>query len=166
MENIKKQIYTLPEIRHTLKPLWSAWILTAVGVVCGIFYFLFTTLSQGLSSLLMGMMIVGGLGLVTVICFYLFGDSRRPYSKEVREALEPTLAYYAPNVESQVIAALEARDEERLAAVKRTAQPQLALVRYSDKAETVFYSQLLCVVDEKHMEPLTDIIVNKLNQKA
>lgn len=162
MENINQKIYTLPEIRRTLLPLWSAWALVAVGAVCGAFYFLSDNLSAGGSSALMGGLIVGGCSLLVVLCYYAFGDSRRPYHRGLHAVLEPTWAYYAPAQQQQVTAALEAHDEQALEAVKRSPKPELALVRYSDREERIYYSQLLRA-DGKRWQPLTDIIVNKVN---
>lgn len=161
MEYIRKSIYSLPEIRHTLLPLWSAWVLTAIGAVCGVLMFMLPNLSVGGSSALAGGVIVGVCSLLTVLCYWTFGDSRRPYSRNLHAVLEPTYAYYASTQQQAVVAALEARDERALEAVKRQAKPELALVRYSDKAERVYYSQLTRV-DGKRYLPLTDIIVNSL----
>ena len=112
MEHIKTKIYTLPEMRHSLKPLWSAWVLVAID-------------------------------------------------RELHERLEPTYAYYPASAREQLVAALESKDEKALEGIKRTAQPEIILVRYSDKAETVYYSQLLLAEGKRHAEPLTGIIENK-----
>ena len=160
MEYIRKSIYSRPEIRRTLLPLWSAWVLTGVGVVCGIIMFTANGLSDsGQSGLLCGMT-VGGCALVTVLCYWAFGDSRRPYSMELHAVLEPTYAYYSSALQEQIIAALEANDEMALEAIKRQAKPELALVRYSDKKERVYYSQLTRFEGNKYI-PLTEIIVGK-----
>lgn len=161
MEYIRKSIYSRPEVRHLLMPLWSAWVLVAVGAVCLFLSIVLNGLSTGASSALTGGVIVGGCSLVIVLCYWLFGDSRRPYSKEVHAVLEPTYAYYAPALERQIVAALEAGDEKALEAIKRTPKPELALVRYSDKEERVFYSQLTRVEGKRYV-PLTEIIVNKV----
>ena len=160
MEYIRKQIYSRPEIRRTLLPLWSAWALTAVGAVCGAVMFTAEGLSEGWQSALLGGVIVGVCSLVTVLCYWIFGDSRRPYSRELHAVLEPTYAYYPQSAEKQIVAALEANDEKALEAVKRQAKPELALVRYSDAAERVYYSQLTRVEGRGYI-PLTEIIVNK-----
>lgn len=163
MEYIRKSIYTFPEIRRTLLPLWMAWVLTAVGVVCGVLFRLLPGLSSGASSALVGGLIVGALSLLLVLCYYLFGDSRRPYSRELHSALEPTYAYYSSSMQQAVISALEAGDEQALDAIRRQAIPELALVRYSDPEERVFYSQLTRVEGNRYI-PLTEIIINKINK--
>lgn len=161
MEYIRKSIYTLPEIRRTLLPLWSAWALTAVGVVCGVVYVMVPNLSTGGASALIGGVIVGACSLLLTLCYYLFGDSRRPYSREVHAVLEPTYAYYSSSLQQAVTDALQAHDERALEHIKRQATPELALVRYSDKKERVYYSQLTRVDGKKYI-PLTDIIINKI----
>lgn len=161
MEYIRKQIYFRPEIRRTLLPLWSAWALTAVGAVCGVLYFLLPDLPAGGSSALIGGVIVGVCALLTVLCYWVFGDSRRPYSKELHTVLEPTYAYYPFTAEGQLVAALEAGDEKALDAIKRQPKPELALVRYSDHDEHIYYSQLTRVEGKRYI-PLTEIIVNKI----
>lgn len=161
MEYIRKSIYSLPEIRRTLLPLWSAWALTAVGVVCGVAYLMVPDLSTGGASALVGGMLVGACSLLLTLCYYLFGDSRRPYSREVHAVLEPTYAYYSSSLQQAVSDALQSHDERALEHIKRQATPELALVRYSDKKERVYYSQLTRV-DGKRYIPLTDIIINKI----
>ena len=161
MEYIRKSIYSLPEIRRTLLPLWTAWALTAVGAVCGVAMLLYKGSSEGLSSLFLGGAIVGACSLLTVLCYWTFGDSRRPYSKELRTVLEPTYEYFSPAMQAPIIAALEAHDEKALASIKRQAMPKLALVRYSDPEERVYYSQLTRVEGSRYI-PLTDIIINKV----
>ena len=161
MEYIRKSIYSLPEIRRTLLPLWSAWALTAVGAVCGVIMYTANGLSEGGQSGMLGGVIVGACALVTVLCYWLFGDSRRPYSKELHAVLEPTYAHYSSAMQGQIITALEANDEVALEAVKRQPKPELALVRYSDKEERVYYSQLTRVEGQRYI-PLTDIIINKV----
>lgn len=161
MEYIRKQIYSRPEIRRTLLPLWSAWVLTAVGALCGAAMFMYKGSSEGTSSLLLGGVMVGGCALLTVLCYWAFGDSRRPYSKELHAVLEPTYAYYSLAMQGQIIAALEANDEIALEAIKKQPKPELALVRYSDKEERVYYSQLTRVEGKRYI-PLTGIIINKV----
>lgn len=161
MEYIRKQIYSRPEIRRTLLPLWSAWVLTAVGALCGAAMFMYKGSSEGISSLLLGGVMVGGCALLTILCYWAFGDSRRPYSKELHAVLEPTYAYYSSAMQGQIIAALEANDEIALEAIKKQPKPELALVRYSDKEERVYYSQLTRVEGKRYI-PLTEIIINKV----
>ena len=143
MEYIRKSIYSRPEIRRTLLPLWSAWVLTGVGIVCGV--------------------LIGACGLLTVLCYWLFGDSRRPYHRELHAVLEPTYAYYSSSMQPLIVAALEANDEKALDAIKRQASPELALVRYSDKEERVFYSQLTRVEGKRYI-PLTEIFINNIKK--
>ena len=161
MEYIRKSIYSRPEIRRTLLPLWSAWVLTAVGAICGVLMIILKGMSEGVTSLLLGGIFLGGCALLTVLCYWTFGDSRRPYSKELKAPLEPTYTYYSPSMEKQIVAALESGDEAALQGIRRQAQPELALVRYSDNDERIYYSQLTRVEGKRYI-PLTEIIVNKV----
>lgn len=164
MEYIRKSIYTRPEIRRTLLPLWSAWALTAVGAVCGVIFVVNQNVSTGASSALLGGMITGACALVTVLCYWTFGDSLRPWHRELHAVLEPTYTYYSSSVQPQLVAALESGDEKALEAVKKQAMPELALVRYSDKEERVFYSQITRVEGKRYI-PLTEIFINDLRKK-
>ena len=121
-------------------------------------------MSSGSSTALLSGVITGACALLTVLCYYAFGDSRRPWHRELHAVLEPTYAYYPSSAEKQLVSALEAGDEKALEAVKRQPKPELALVRYSDKEERVFYSQLTRVEGKRYI-PLTEIIVNDLRQK-
>ncbi|MDY6288552.1 MAG: hypothetical protein SPM02_03765 [Bacteroidales bacterium] len=163
MQNIKQAIYTRPEIRHCIKPLWSAWIIVLIGALCGAIYLIGGGMSPSLSSLFLYMAALGVLTLLFIICFYLFGDSRFPYSKPLHRRLEPTLTYYPESSLPQLTEALEKGDEAALATVKRVASPQLVLVRYSDEPETVYYSQILRY-EGKNLIPLTDIFINNINK--
>ena len=164
MEPIKKSIYSLPEIRRGLEPLWWAWALVAAGAVCGVLCLAVPSMPSGLASLLAFTAAIGALALLLVLCFYLFGDSRRPYHKHLHTLLEPTVAYYSPAVQQQLVSALEAGDEAALDAVKRQPKPELVLMRYSDERESIFYSQLLRV-DGAGWQPVTNIITNNLNNR-
>ncbi len=109
----------------------------------------------------LGGIIVGVCSLLTVLCYWAFGDSRRPYSKELHTVLEPTYAYYPLSSEKALVAALESGDEKALDSIKRQPKPELALVRYSDRDERIYYSQLTRVEGKRYI-PLTEIIVNKI----
>jgi hypothetical protein len=117
-------------------------------------------LSDSMRSTCLYMGIFGLLTLLFILTFYLFGDSRFPYSKELHCRLEPTRDYYAETSLGQLTEALSAGDEAALALVKKTIMPQLVLLRYSDSMERVFYSQLLRQEGET-LVPVTDIFVSK-----
>lgn len=163
MENIKKQIYTLPEIGRVTKPLWSAWAVTIIGIPCGIIGIFNSNISSTTATDLICCAIVGVMSLVLTLCYYLFGDSRRPYHKDLHKTLEPTIAYYDMSEQQRLISALENKNEQTLAKIKKIPQPGLVLMRYSDKEETIYYSQVLSMSDNKQLQPLTNLIINNLN---
>ena len=125
---------------------------------CGTVMFTTNSLTDGWQAVLIAGSVTGGCSLLTVLCYWAFGDSRRPYSKELHAVLEPTYTYYPLSAQGQLVAALEANDEAALEAVKRQSH-ELALVRYSDRDEHIFYSQLLRIEGRGYI-PLTDIIIN------
>ena len=54
MEYIRKSIYNRPEIRRTLKPLWTVWILILIGLLCAAVFMMVNITSSGISSALLG----------------------------------------------------------------------------------------------------------------
>jgi hypothetical protein len=163
MKNINEMIYSRQEIRRSLKPLWSAWALVLICAVFAAVYLVADDLSDSMRSACLYMGMLGLLTLLFILTFYLFGDSRFPYSKELHCRLEPTRDYYAEISLGQLTEALEKGDETALASVKKTIVPQLVLLRYSDSQERVFYSQLLRQ-EEDMLVPVTDIFVNKIKK--
>ena len=151
----------MPEIRHTMKPLWTAWLMTAIGAVCGAIYYLVKGIPEGLGWMLLMIAIIGMVALATVICYYIFGDSRRPFDKVAKKTLEPMSYYYARSAKQQLIDALNNGDEAAINAAKKTTSCELVLIRYSDKADTLHYSQLLDMDANGKLQPLTDIIVKR-----
>jgi hypothetical protein len=162
-QDIHKEIYKLPEIRKGFKPILSSWILTIIGVICGYIYITMPNLPTGLSSWMLGFMCVGIFCIALIICFYIFGDCRFPYYKPSKELLEPTQTYYANTVKDSLIEALKNKDEEALSQVKTNTTPQVILVRFSDKHEKTFYSQLMKQQGDK-LVPVSEIYINILNK--
>jgi hypothetical protein len=164
MKNINEMIYSRQEIRRSVKPLWSAWALVLIGAVFAAVYFMADNLSDSMRDTCLYMGLLGLLTLLFVMAFYLFGDSRFPYSKEFHCRLEPTRDYYAEASLDQLTEALGNGDEAALAKVKKTIVPELVLLRYSDNKERVFYSQLLRQEGER-LVPITDIFVSETRRK-
>ena len=163
MKNINEMIYSRPEIRRGFKPLWSAWALVLICAVFAAVYFIVGNLSDTMRSTCLYMGVFGLLVLLFILLFFLFGDCRYPYSKEINSPLEPTRDYYAETSLAQLTEALEQGDEAALAKLKKTVLPQLVLVRYGDSAGRVFYSQVLRQEGDDQV-PITDIFVNKINK--
>lgn len=157
-------IYSRQEIRRSVKPLWSAWALVLIGAVFAAVYFMADNLSDSMRDTCLYMGLLGLLTLLFVMAFYLFGDSRFPYSKELHCRLEPTRDYYAEASLAQLTEALGNGDEAALAKVKKTIVPELVLLRYSDNKERVFYSQLLRQEGER-LVPISDIFVSETRRK-
>ena len=163
MKNIKQSIYSRPEIRHCIKPLWTAWVLVAIGAVSALIYLSVDGLSPNVASLFVYTAGLGACSLLFVLCFYLFGDSRFPYSTKLRSRLEPTYAYYDESSLQPLTDALAQCDEAALGTIKRISAPGLVLVRYSDTPERVYHSQILRR-EGKKLTPLTDIYINEIQK--
>lgn len=158
-KDIHKEIYNYPDIRKGFKNIWTSWLLTGIGVVCGFLYFRFPCISSGLSTWLLGLMSTGIFCLALILCFYTFGDRRFPYYKKGNKMLEPTQVYYSCNVREQLEEALEHKDEKALEAVNKSTLPDIVLERFSDKDEHILYSQLMELRSGK-LVPVSDIYIN------
>ena len=156
-QNIDKEIYHRSEINRHIRPQYWALVSILLGVG-GLIIFLFNP-ESGLAVGLLGW---GGFALITYLLFIFFGDSRVPYHKPSKLILTREYFYYATSSLPQLTAALEANSESQLAAVKRTANPQLVLVRYSDDDEKIVYSQIK-QFDGSHETPISNIYTNIFN---
>ena len=156
-ESIDKAIYKLPEISKRLRPILWAWICVAVGVGGFFLNRAFPEVSAGLSSLFTALLVVGGFGLLTIIFYYLIGDSRAPYYKPSHKLLTREYYFYAKNEREELMKSFENKDINAMEAVKRSASPDYTLVRYSDVQETIFFVQLF-ETNGKIDTPISEIV--------
>ncbi len=140
-KNIDKEIYFLPEMGKRLKSMLWAWICVAVAAVACFFY-VAGFFSESVSSLMLGLVAIGVFALVTMLCYYTFGDSRRPYHKPSKRILERTYFFYSPREQQDLMAVVTGDDDDNWSKIKRSATPELILVRYSDEEEQIAYMQL------------------------
>lgn len=161
MNNIYKEIYNLPEIQKRLRPLTPAWICTVIGLASGFILVTNPSLSEGLNALLSALAAIGIGALITILCYYTFGDSRAPYHKPSHKLLTSEQIFYSATSKEAVVKAVAEHDMDGLSKIKKSNVPQIVLVRYSDEEETVAFSQVVDNQGEK-MEPLTDIIADNL----
>lgn len=157
MENIDKAIYELPEIRKRLRPLLWAWICVAVGAVGFFLNSAFPDVGAGVSSLFTGLLVVGVFGILTIVFYYLVGDSRAPYYKPARKMLDREYFFYAKNEREELMNAFGNKDIDGMEKVKRSAAPDYTLVRYSDLDEKIFYMQVF-ETDGKLNTPISEIL--------
>ena len=158
MVHIDKDIYKQSGVSRRHRPLhWWSIALSILGIVTTILYFLLGNMSQGFSSAILTVAVCCDLVLVTVVCYWLFGDSRAPYSKAGKCHLDRELNYYAATAQGALTAALEAKDIAALRAVKFNAIPALAVITYSSPDGTINYSQLLKVQGTSEV-PLTEVV--------
>lgn len=152
LPDIDKDIYARPEIRKMLRPQYWAFISIALGLIG-----LLIMRSRPQSSLAIGLIAWGGFALLSWLVYVLIGDSRAPFHKPSKKILTREYYYYPSSSKDALVAAVEAKDEKALAAIKRGVAPQLVLVRYSDVEESVVYSQVKESCDNVE-QPITDII--------
>ncbi|MDY5969388.1 MAG: hypothetical protein SPJ13_05195 [Bacteroidales bacterium] len=142
MERIEKSIYSMPGITRHLRPQPACYILIALGAVCGWLLNATQTSSQWLEGLYLLLLGTGAFSLLLLMCYYLFGDSRRPYYKPGKKLLEPEYFYFNSGCKDALLHALDAKDEDAICRIKRTSIPELVMVHYSDEAGCVIYAQL------------------------
>lgn len=139
--NIDKEIYHLPEMGKRMKSMLWAWICVAIAAVACYFY-VSGFFSESVNSLMLGLVAVGVFALATMLCYYTFGDSRRPFHKPSKRLLERTYFFYSPREQQNLLDAVADDDGNSWLKIKRSATPELVLVRYSDETEKVAYMQL------------------------
>ena len=139
--NIDKEIYHLPEMGKRMKSMLWAWICVALAAVACYFY-VSGFFSESVNSLMLGLVAVGVFALATMLCYYTFGDSRRPFHKPSKRLLERTYFFYSPREQQNLLDAVADDDGNSWLKIKRSATPELVLVRYSDEAEEIAYMQL------------------------
>lgn len=139
--NIDKEIYHLPEMGKRMKSMLWAWICVATAAVACYFY-VSGFFSESVNSLMLGLVAVGVFALVTMLCYYTFGDSRRPFHKPSKRLLERTYFFYSPREQQNLLDAVADDDGNSWLKIKRSAAPELVLVRYSDDAEEIAYMQV------------------------
>lgn|SRR5574344_52523 len=160
-KNIDKEIYRLPEISKTMKSTYWAWVLMALGIVGGYFYFTLTNIGDGLSSVLLGLLLLGLFSIVAIICFFLFGDCHVPFYKPSKQKLEREYAFYSSSETEKLCNALNSHDYAALCNIKKGSLPQVILVRYSDDSSHIVFSQVQEAIGNKR-KPITDIIFDKI----
>lgn len=139
--NIDKEIYHLPEMGKRMKSMLWAWICVAIAAVACYFY-VSGFFSESVNSLMLGLVAVGVFALVTMLCYYTFGDSRRPFHKPSKRLLERTYFFYSPREQQNLLDAVADDDGNSWLKIKRSATPELVLVRYSDESEEIAYMQV------------------------
>ncbi len=159
--DIEKSIYAFPEISKRLRPMYWGWICLVLGCVSGYLYYMVQH-SPVLQSLMLGLACIGLLGALTMICYYIFGDSRAPYHKNLKRYLTCESIYYAEKSVGDLQRALSQSDEEELGKIKKNIFPEVVLQRYSDEQETVFYSQLFKYNKDGKKIPISEIYINQL----
>lgn len=163
-KNIDRQIYHLsPNISKHLLPLYGGYICSAVGVPAALIY-LSVDLSQRqiLSELIAVLMTFGGISLLLVVCFYLFGDCKRPFYRPERELLEREEIFYDNSERETIIKYVKNGNLKALEEMHTSIQAQIIVVSYRDKAQRITAIQAF-ENDADRLTPITDIFFNEKN---
>lgn len=139
-ERIEKSIYGRPDIGRRLRPQPASLIIIATGLLCG--WMATLVRSNGVQSLLLFVAGSGAFTLILLLCYYLFGDSRRPYYKPSHALLEPEYLFYSSASKAVLLEALSNGDKAAVERVKKGSIPELVLVRYSNNDDSVVFQQL------------------------
>lgn len=155
MQHIDKEIFKQEGVTKRLQPL-NKWyyILSALGIACTALYLLAPNLAGFVSALVLMGLAVGDLCLLIAICYYLFGDCRKPYDKDSETFLERSFNYY-PGTSQQLLAeALEGGSLAEIEKIKSCPTSDLMMVRYSNEKNGECHCQLLRQQESKEV-PLT-----------
>lgn len=161
-ENIDRQIYRLsPNIRRHILPLYGGYICAALGVPAALAYFaLDISQHQTLSELIAVLMVFGGISLLVVVCYYLFGDCTRPYYRPSHSPIEREEGFYDRSQRGAIEKAVNDGDMDALGRLPRSIQAQLIVVSYRDADNRITAMQAF-ENDEDRLTPLTDIFFNE-----
>lgn len=161
-ENIDRQIYHLsPNIRRHVLPLYGGYICAALGIPAAIVYFnLDLSRYQTLSELIAVLMVFGGISLLVVICFYLFGDCTRPYYRPTHTLIEREEGFYDRSQREIIEKAIKNGDTDVLCKLPKSIQAQLIVVNYRDADNHITAIQAF-ENDEDLLTPFTDIFFNE-----
>ena len=163
-ENIDRQIYRLsPNIRRHVLPLYSGYICAALGVPAALAYFILDlSQHQTLSELIAVLMVFGGISLLIVVCYYLFGDCTRPYYRPSHSPIEREEGFYDRSQREAIEKAVSNGDVDALAGLPRSIQAQLIVVSYRDADNRITAMQAF-ENNEDLLTPLTGIFFNEKN---
>ena len=150
-QNIDTDLYGRNEIRRSKKRQYWAMVCILLAIPGSWLFF-----NGHNSPVWLGLFLIGAFALLTMVCFYLFGDSSRPYYKPGKCQLERTYTYYPLKEQDALQEALQNGDKSALEKIKKSATPEIILVRYSDVEEKYIFSQLKRYNDNKPM-PVSDI---------
>ena len=161
-ENIDRQIYRLsPNIRRHVLPLYGGYICSALGLPAALVWFS-ADLSrhQTLSELIAVLMVFGGISLLVVVCYYLFGDCVRPYYRPSHSPIEREEGFYDRSQRETIEKAVNEGDTDALSRLPRSIQAQIVVVSYRDADNRITAMQAF-ENDEDRLTPLTGIFFNE-----
>ena len=161
-ENIDKQIYRLSQnIGKNYLPLYGGYACCLAGIIAFlIFKNLNPTAPQWLAELLVGIIAIGALSLLTVLCYYLFGDCCRPYYKPDYCPIERDELFFDADSRGRVIRMVCDGEVESLKQVPTSTRADIVVVLYSDVNQKIIAMQAF-YNEAGRLTPATSIYYNE-----
>ena len=166
-ENIDKQIYRLsPNIGKRYLPLYGGYACILIGGITLLVYTGIGDMQQHrtLGELLAVIIFTGATALLTVLCYYLFGDCRRPCYKPDRSPIEREELLYDSEQRNIIVKMVKNGDTEALMQLPTSTRADLIVILYNDAKKRITAMQAFENVTGEPI-PITEIIFNeKKNQ--
>ncbi len=144
-KHIDKSIYQLStDIKKQYQILTGGFICAAAGIICCVIYWLFTDFLQqhaALNETLIVLIIIGLLGLISVICFYCVGDCHHPVYLPTGEQLSREELYFDHEHRASILAALEHGDLLSLSDIPKSVQAQIVVIKYANADNSFMAAQ-------------------------
>lgn len=134
-ENIDKQIYRLsPNIGKHYLPLYGGYACILAGGIALLVYVCIGDMQQRqtLSELLAAIIFTAAAALLTVLCYYLFGDCRRPCYKPDRSIIEREERFDDLEQLDSIVKMVQNGEAEKLMQLPSSTRADLIVIIYSD----------------------------------
>ena len=161
LKNIDKHIYTVSsDIKKSYKHLTWAFICILLGAIALWLYVSYESIAQHevWSGLMLMIIFAGVFSLVTLICYYIFGDCYSPYYKPTKEWLNREEVYFSSSNIDKIKQSIDEKNIPALSNFPKSIVPQVVVVKYSNDKESVMAIQAFDNADGV-MQPVTDIVV-------
>lgn len=164
-ENIDKQIYRLsPNIGKRYLPLYGGYACILIGGIALLVYTGIGDMQQHrtLGELLAVIIFTGATALLTVLCYYLFGDCRRPCYKPDRSPIERTEHFFDSEQRDNVVKAVQNGEYETLMLLPSSTRADLIAIIYCDANKRIIAMQAFEDMAGSHL-PITKIYFKEKN---
>lgn len=156
-KNIDRDIYTTSsDITKRYKHIPWAFVCTLLGAVALWLYMSYETIAQHStwSGLVLGIVFIGVFSLITILCYYTFGDCHLPYYTPSHRAMYREEIYFSSSNAENIKKHINEKDIKALDKYPKGIVPQVVVIKYSSDDDSVMAVQAF-----DNGMPLTDIIV-------